>query len=219
MPDTDASCEYFEILISAMTDGELDIQETAELNQHLENCSGCRQLSQQFANVDELLAEHSLMEHRGYHVESSLEYRTEMLDSNGSLPKYSPAPTKLPHRTRQSRKWITYLPLAVAATLLGCLILIAWPNPQPAAAGQLSPEEVIQPMQELKRINQQKQRDQEMMLHAFSLELRVLKLELNQLEPDSPERIAMSQRIDAMLERLHPYVESSNQSNTSQTEQ
>ena len=97
------------------------------------------------------------------------------------------------------------IPLGVAATLLVCFGIAAWPNPQPVNANQILPEQIAGPMFELETLNNQKQRDQDLMLRTLGMDLRAMKLEISQLEPGSEERERLETQIDLMIAKVRKF--------------
>jgi len=186
MKDETSNCESFEILISAMLDNELDANEQNELESHLANCCSCQNLVQSYQQVNTMV---------------------DRLSVDWSVPE------KLNHEKQHSLKtsgvkrfsiW-RLIPLAAAAMLLVSFTIAAWPNPQPAKAEQISSDQFVEPMKEIQFLNMEKQRDQELMLRTLGMDLRSLKLELNQLEPGSPERQKFAEQIDAMIEKVRSF--------------
>ena len=187
-------CEPFEILISAMIDDEISTSESHELELHLTNCKSCQSRVAAFHHVNNSLNLLSIG-----HDENSHWRRDAAIDKPTLANSLSSSAIKSPFSI-----W-RLIPLAAAATLLVCLAIAAWPNPKPANANQISPEEFVEPMKEIHLLNLQKQRDQELMLRTLGMDLRSLKLELNELEPGSAERVKFAEQIDAMIEKVRTF--------------
>ena len=120
-----SSCEDFEILISAMVDGELERAELAELQSHLDLCSGCRTTISDFETINLAVA---------VNVESS----ADSSHSEQTVVKKPVAKTVRLARSGWMSAW-RLIPLAAAATIVVCLAITAIPNPKPATAEQISP--------------------------------------------------------------------------------
>ncbi len=186
MTNENNNCEPFEILISALIDDEISTHESQELETHLAVCQACHSHATGFRQVNELVDQHSS---RDPFSGSSANTSTKVLRST---------------RKKSMAIW-RLIPLAVAATLLVCFAIAAWPNPQPANAEQISPAQFVEPMKEIHYLNIQKQRDQDLMLRTLGMDLRSLKLELNELEAGSIERVKFAEQIDAMLEKVQAF--------------
>ena len=171
-----SNCETCQPLISAMLDGELTTAENDELDLHLQQCADCQIQVERFRAVNGAVRQLS----------------------NPTIVK-----TELSKQvmSRSFSIWRT-IPLAAAATLLVCLAIGTWPNPQPAKAEHVSAEQFVKPMEDLAYLNLQEQSDQELMLRTLGMDLRSLKLEINQLESGSVERLRLEQQIDAMIEKV-----------------
>ncbi len=191
------NCESYEPLISALIDGELEPAEQNELKSHLQNCPACKQRVIFFERVDAAVES---LSHRS--VADSLD------NPNQRLPAHFPfamhPPKKDVPRPRRRLIW-RLIPLAAAATLLICLGIAAWPFPRPANADQISASQIVKPFKELRLLNLQQQRDQDLMLRTLGMDLRSMKLEINLLEPGSVERISLATQIDAMIEKVKLY--------------
>lgn len=48
--------EYYEILVSRYKDGDLDIDETLELEEHMKNCKSCRILKNEISSLSDILS-------------------------------------------------------------------------------------------------------------------------------------------------------------------
>lgn len=192
------SCELFEPLISASLDGELNSSELETLNKHLLRCQCCRQMAEDFAQGDlavELLGSENVSD------------LSTTFATSGSHPETSVVIPTL--ETSQSRNsWFSVwrlIPVGVAATLLVCFGIAAWPNPQPVNANQILPEQIAGPMFELETLNNQKQQDQDLMLRTLGMDLRAMKLEISQLEPGSEERERLKTQIDLMIAKVRNF--------------
>ena len=183
------NCDQFEPMVSAMIDGELSNEEQLLLGNHLERCESCRELTRDFESVN--VAVDSLAAATGSDHDSKL---TE---------------TFVVTRQKQSlHNWLSVwrlVPLAgVAALLIGLFIVATQPAPQ-ASAEQFSAEQFVKPLSDLNRINQQQQRDQELMLRTLGMDLRTLKLELKQLDNAGSDRDRIEEQIEAMLQRVQKF--------------
>ncbi len=130
-----SNCETCQPLISAMLDGELTTAENDELDLHLQQCADCQIQVERFRAVNGAVRQLS----------------------NPTIVK-----TELSKQvmSRSFSIWRT-IPLAAAATLLVCLAIGTWPNPQPAKAEHVSAEQFVKPMEDLAYLNLQEQSDQE----------------------------------------------------------
>jgi hypothetical protein len=196
MIDNHSNCEHYEPLISAMIDGELESDERNELNSHLQNCARCKQRVVAFEQVDAAVGSLALNSAGNNGSPNSPTPYSFATAPFAMLP-----PKSAPRRNNKRVIW-RLIPLAIAATLLICLGIVAWPNPQPANAGQISPAQIVEPMKELHLLNQIKQRDQNVMLQTLVMDLRSMKLEIDLLEPGSTERVGLTAQIDAMIEKV-----------------
>jgi len=184
-------CENFEPMVSAMLDGELLPGEQAQLDAHLDQCQSCGNLVKDFQSVDDAVA--------------TLGTRAKGNESENRVTE-----TFVVTRQKQSVKnWLSVwrlVPLAgVAALLIGLFLVMSQPA-STATAEQLSAEEFVKPLTDLNRINLQQQRDQDLMLRTLGMDLRALKLELNQLENAGPEdRQRLEKQIETMLERVQHF--------------
>jgi anti-sigma-K factor RskA len=196
------NCEKFQILVSAMLDDELTPEEQTDLGQHLEQCDACRHLMNRFEAVNKGVELLSQPEHVPGGIKSKLE-KTAVKTETFVVTRQKPS----------ARDWLSVwrlIPLATAASVVFGLAFLATRTPEPVAAEQFSTEQFVKPVQELQFISEQQQRDQELMLKLLGMDLRSLRLELNQLDAESPERKKFSKRIDAMIERVREF-ESNNQ--------
>ena len=188
MKPNEQKCEPFELLISAMIDGELPADQRSELDAHLEQCESCVGLLDDFQNVD-CVVESIGFEHN---------------------PNANITETFVVTRQKPSMKnWLSVwrlVPLAGVAALMVGLFLVMTQPALKATAEQLTPEEFVRPLADLNRINIQQQRDQELMLRTLGMDLRALKLELNQLENAGPEdRLRLEKQIETMLDRVSSF--------------
>jgi len=186
-------CEPFEPMVSAMIDGELSPEEQTLLDEHLGDCESCQQVVRDFHSING--AVDSL---------SSFPESSDFLQETAFTETFV-----VTHQKQSLENWISVwrlVPLAAVATLLIGLFLVTAQPPQKATAEQLSPEQFVKPLSDLNRINQQQHRDQELMLRTLGMDLRALKLELNQLENAGPEdRTRFESQIEAMLQRVQQF--------------
>ena len=193
------NCEVIEPLISAMIDGELVGQEQVQVEQHLEHCQACQLKANSFEQVDA----------------AALLLSARRVDTLGTLDAVDDVVTSkttnvyVVSRDKSSLKsWLSLGRLAVmaaAATIVVGFAISMFPNQQPATASQFSADEIVQPIQELQLIHRQQQRDQELMLKTLEMDLRALRLELNELDPESDERKNLASDIDAMIEKVKQF--------------
>jgi hypothetical protein len=173
-----------------MIDGELSGDELTSVHQHLKNCRSCGQLHFDFAEVNKAVGALS-----ANLTDASHDRVTE---------------TFVVTREKTSLKnWLSVWRLAplagVAALLVGFFVVTIQP-PDNVSADQLSPEQFVKPMTELNRINQQQQRDQDLMLRTIGMDLRTLRLELKQLKSASPEEhTRIEEQIESMLQRVQDF--------------
>ncbi|MEM9941009.1 MAG: zf-HC2 domain-containing protein [Planctomycetota bacterium] len=180
--------EAFEMAISAMIDGELDVEESLELARHIDSCPHCKKTYQWMTEVNHRVSALSIPPvDKPYHRENAT---VQQADSSRFADR------------------VGFLaPLIAAAVILFLIARIVVPSPQPASADQASPKEVVDSIVELSRINVQQKEDQELMLRTFNLDLRALRLELNQMDLESPKRAALAEQIDLMLEKVRAFAE------------
>ena len=170
-PDAGDSCESFEIAISEMLDGELTGSDKTRLGQHLIQCASCRQTVREFEALN-----HSLM----------------------SLGE--PQETPLVRRKIKS-SWISayrVIPAAIATALAVCLLFMVWPLLQP---NQVNAEELVERMQTAEQVTAQQQLDQELSLRVMEMQLRMLRVELEELQ-ESNESEALEVAIDSLMHRV-----------------
>jgi hypothetical protein len=200
MTEVNQNCESYEPLISALLDGELESAELKSVNEHLLKCSTCREQMSRFRRVNQAVVG---LSNPVYAAESGLQAEQVTVATKSVVPK-----NKLSRGSRGRVRFPVWpmIPAVVAASVLVCLLIIAIPNQKPAAAEQVPAKQVADPIRDLHLINTQQQRDQDLMLRTLGMDLRALKLELNQLEPGTPERIAMTKQIDLMLEKVRNFA-------------
>jgi hypothetical protein len=191
------NCEDFEPLISAMIDGELEPDELAYTQSHVDDCACCQAKVTSFENVDRAM----------FLLSSKVESSAEFSDATSTDQRQTEV--FVVSREKSSLKdWISpwrLVPLGAAAALLIGVGMTMFPQPQPVTANQFSPEQYVQPMKELYQINVQQQRDQELMLRTLGMDLRALKLELQQLESGSTDHENLAQQVDVMLEKVRQF--------------
>jgi hypothetical protein len=191
-----------------MLDGELDSSEREELLSHLADCPCCRSQIRSFEQVN--FAVESLSQRKDLDdsqlatlprptLPRPMLPRPMLPRPNGVASLSKPKPLAVKRRIAAAWRLI---PLAAAATLMICLGITALPDPGAASAEQIPPEQFVEPMKEFLENNFQRQNDQELMLRTLGWDLRAMKLELNQLDPDSAERINLESQIDAMLAKV-----------------
>lgn len=178
---SDIECE-FEPLVSAMIDDELSDEAKSNVTSHLTVCEHCQAMHAAFQTIDSVVCVPNEQTPKPIAHISNHDVTAESLRSS---------------TTR-------FVPVAVAATLLVCISMI-FVQDQPAKANPVSPEQVAQPMSDLHLINQQQRRDQELMLKVLGMDLRALKLEISHLPEGSQERVALTDQVNAMLEKVHTF--------------
>ena len=204
MRESKTDCETFEILISAMVDGELTKIEYGELNDHLDSCECCSRRVMRFEEINSAVFG---LSDPVFGCPIEADEISDRVVPASIHRRQEPVPP-LDQRARRKLYSIwSMLPLAFVASVVVCLIIVALPNGEPVAADQISPSEIVDPIRELHIIHTQQQRDQELMLRTLGMDLRSLKLELNRLEEGSPEREALANQIDALLEKVVAFAE------------
>lgn len=188
MNSNDQKCEQFEPLVSALIDGELSGSELELVNAHLADCQSCRELRDDFAGVD------------GCVVALASGPANEHITETFVVTRQKPV----------LKNWLSVwrlVPLATVAILMVGLFIVTTDQTAPeATAEQLTAEQFVKPMTDLNRINQQQQRDQELMLRTLGMDLRSLKLELEQLEnAGSEDRARFENQIEEMLDRVEQF--------------
>ncbi len=189
-----STCEIFEPLISGMIDGELTRQEHEKLRGHLDACSQCAEQLKAFEMADRVIRVQP-------RVRSDLS--AVSLSGLNSLAKSKSAKPA----TNQPTIWtpLRLIPLASAAVLLLALGIMVANDSKTATADQVTPAQIVEPMKDLFMINQQLHQDQQLMLRTLGMDLRLLKVEIGQLEPGSSERQRLSERLDAMVEKVRTF--------------
>ena len=110
------SCEYYEELISGLTDGEITDEEKAELFEHLETCASCRELYETYSMI--------------FDGHEPLEAPDELL--TGVMEKINAVPAPNKGKDSGLKKKKIYLRFAAAAA---CLILAVFAVPRIFPAG------------------------------------------------------------------------------------
>lgn len=166
------SCESFEIAISAMLDGELSGPEKDELGRHLLACAQCRQLTRRF---------------------ESLNHHLEQLNH----------PPIVTVRQPSKRSWFSKrLIVGIASAVAICLVVIVWPSNTALNAGQVTAEQIIQPMQQLHQVTVQRQQSHDTELRVMKMDLQLLQLQLRMLEK-SQQETQLNERLQQLLERVN----------------
>ncbi len=193
-------CETFEPLVSALIDGELNESETDAVESHLQNCHACQQLKRSFLILSNTIASQQI-----YEFEASQSFMEDMAPRNGIS---APLPQKVPNEQRRhwSLPWL--VPIAIAASLLiwGAISMIP---EKTNSVDTASVDSIAQPLADFQMINQQKQRDQQLMLKTMELELRSLRIELDQLDPNVATRDALAKQIEDMMHRVSHFEDRS----------
>ena len=185
-------CADFGPLISAMIDGELVDDEHELLRGHLEACLSCRQQLDAFE-----------------HVNNTIRILPAIPSTIASAD-----PIKLPWTAKtadlKSSSTVIWkskrlIPVALAGSLLLMFAITFFNGTKPATADQITPEQIVKPMTELRLINLQLQQDQRLMLRTLGMDLRLLKFEIAQLEPGSAERELFTDRLEEMLQKVQQF--------------
>ena len=150
MNNNDPNCENYEVLISAMIDGEIALPEQDDLNQHLKSCRACQSQLRKFEKIDSAV-ESIAMDREQANLGQAIV--NQKINGTASLVEPKPVNANAKTRTPWFSVW-RLIPLAVAATLLICLAITALPTPQSATADQVLPEQILEPMKELHIIHQ-----------------------------------------------------------------
>lgn len=194
--DPAESCVAYHERISLSLDGELTGSESADLEVHLAQCTACREIADQFMEVDFAVSQLSLD-------------RVLPASAPNSIPATAlePSPSAELSGAASSRGFLgsalwRLVPLAVAASVLICLAIATWPSATPATADQIPNEQFVKPLTQLQWLNGEQQRDQALMLKTLLLDLRAMKLEVAQLENGSSEQSVLTAQIDAMMEKV-----------------
>lgn len=134
MPETPTACERYEEDLSSLIDGELSAQREAELQGHLDACTGCRQRLEALRGVDRALAEVAL-------PEVSAELRTRLQAQIQSIPEREVATrtTPLPPRARRRLTGPALgAALALAASVAIYLAVAPEPTSEPGSEAPLA---------------------------------------------------------------------------------
>lgn len=173
LPESPDNCESYEIAISAMLDGELEGPEKSRLGQHLLVCASCRQQVRDF----------------------------ESLNRNLELLSRPPANAV---RTKPRRRWFgsPVIPAAIATALAICLLVVVWPGNTALNAGQVTAEQIMQPMQKLHQVTLQRQQNHDTELRAMKMDLQILHQQLEELERTEQEA-ELSAQVRQLINRVN----------------
>ena len=183
------SCEQFAPLISAMIDGELELDASVQLNEHLESCETCQQRAATFRELD------------------SLVFQSADPCSGEPVPMVAPLKFQAKVQPRSfSQTMMRWLPLATAAAILVGLMVTTFPSNR----STVTAEQIARPLAELEMINADHRESQERMRKMMELDLRALKLELGQLDEGGGEAVAsqkkqLEQHLDQLIERVNQF--------------
>jgi len=185
------ACETYGPLISGKIDGEISGEASLQLDQHLAVCSECQQRLQKFRKIDELIFS-----------------AATPADADTAIA-WPPVKKQLRENKQTLQKELMrWIPLAVAASVLIGLIVIALPSKSTVTA-----EQIAIPLAELEMITDAQHDNQVRMLKSFELELRALKLQLMQNTSDadsadtSVDKQRVSEEIDRLIEKVNQYGE------------
>jgi anti-sigma-K factor RskA len=181
-----SSCEPFELMISELIDGELNDSDTRDVQEHIQDCAACQELHSQFARVNAAVESLSANDRRLISAFADAKPRTEKSQTNV-----------------QRFAW-RLIALSTAAALLFAVFVTFYPTTNSLTAKEFSPQDFAQPLKELHVLNMHQERDQELMLKTLSMDLRAMKLELNQLN-DSEEQGELASEIDLMLAKVNQF--------------
>lgn len=191
------NCEPFEMFISSRLDDELTTDEQTLLDEHLQQCDSCQELVIRFQRVNASVES----------LSHPLSHPQPQTDASNQ-PDQATETFVVTRNKPVLKDWLSVwrlIPATTAAMVLVGLIVFATRTPEPIAAKQFSTDAFVEPVQQLQFISEQQQRDQDLMLRLLGMDLRSLRLELNQLDADSPERADFAKRIDAMIERVRNF--------------
>ncbi len=183
------TCIQFQSLISAELDGELDVQEQAELQGHLAECAVClrwrataSRLAHQLASIDEVHGEQWVPIHANGHARTLVE-----LAPKESLADFDGRPT-----VRRSATWFW-----AAAALLFISVGISF-GVRARRESQI-PTVSVEPLVAMHAINVQTEHDQQAVLRTVEMDLRMMKLEMRSMDFDPASRQQLGDRIESLL--------------------
>ena len=174
------NCDDYQQMLSARLDGELEEEEWATISEHMTVCSYCSRRLEELAAVDNQVA---------WDVGLSEDFRGRITDA-GTI------------RQTERRPLGLRVVLAVAAGLLLALAL-----PSFRAAPEIQADDFIQPLVNLERIEQQENLTRRAMYRAVELDLRALKLELQEARLDEETQRDLLARLDQLTFKFRGFDE------------
>jgi len=191
-------CTDFQILISADFDDDLNELEQDQLRRHLNVCPSCRdwrahcqQISEQVASVARVRSTlespiANILEING-HLRG--DHKSKAEDTQIVAPKLS---EKQKFKSHRPSRWFW----GVAAVLLVAIGMsfgiFSRRRPEPSTLS-------VEPIVAMHAINLQAEQDQQATVRAVGLELRMMKLEMKQVDLEPSAREQMEKRIDSLL--------------------
>lgn len=195
----DLPCEEFELLVSADLDGELDCEEQRVLQRHLADCPACRD----WRDVCRRLAG-DLMAVATPAYNAPDENPVARLAPNGhrsgnptaGVPEIAPKGAVSSRRMRLGlgERWF----LAVAALLL---VAIGVSFGVFARRSRETTSFNVEPLVAMHAINVQTEQDQLATLRTVEMELRMMRLEMKQIQLAPGDREQMEKRIESLLSK------------------
>lgn len=186
MRHTPKNCEPFQLMISELLDGELNQADSLAVQKHLDNCTQCRHTASAFQQANNAVA--NLANHRQPDLPQKI---------NGQQTARGSAPSN----PNTLRRWLM---IAAAVVVLVGLSAAFVQTTSPVSAKEFSAQEFARPLKDLHLLNMQQASDQELMLRALNMDLRAMRLELNQI-PDSKEQDGLKSEIDLMLAKVRQF--------------
>ncbi len=211
------ACEHFQELVSAGIDGELDLQEEPALQDHLRDCTECTRFHVACQRLDQIITDAGegvsvdRMRVNGV-VSAALQLptpRSPVIESTGaagesesdaapvSVAVKATFPVTVASSESWFLRWSVFLCCAVAASIL---IAIGWSfigQPRRPAQDDVAMRSILAQY----AINAEALQDQQALLRTFEMELRTMRLELDQMKLDESTRARLSRRIDELLHK------------------
>ena len=225
-------CEHFQTLISAQLDGELDQAEWSELQAHVQSCPGCLDFRRGCVQVAfayaALSAEDGRSEEEGFAAvvnpaplsranghdalsvnalpvkalpAPGLPVTALPGDTKRIAPKTLPAKLHPPSARRMPGPWFW---AAVAAGLMVAVVSSAWWQLRAPPQPQIS----LNPLLVRYANNVEAEQDQQSTLRIVQMDLRTMRLELEQLQLDPETRAQLSKRIETLLAKTNQLSQS-----------
>lgn len=179
MSTSQRHCEQIEMLISADLDGELNFDESTRIKTHLSGCKSCAQVRANYLQINRSIDDLGATD-AGRHL----------LDQ--------PSVNEL----TSSTNWVWRLvPFGLAASLViafGFMLVPSQPTP-------VNAQEIVRPFADVVEINQQAERDQQIMLKTLELELRSLRLELAQITQQDDRGAKLDARLMELINKVNQF--------------